>query len=65
MERSDRLMGSQLLQDKVLNHPQLEVHTNMRVTEFRSEGGKLSAVVATTYSGSQRRSMPLARGSTA
>lgn len=46
VERSDRLMGSQLLRDKVLNHPQLEVHTNMQVTEFRGEGGKLSAVVA-------------------
>jgi thioredoxin reductase (NADPH) len=46
LERSDRLKGSQLLRDKVLNHPQLEVHRNMEVAEFRGEGGKLSAVVA-------------------
>ena len=46
IERSDRLKGSQLLRDKVLNHPQLEVHTKMEVTEFRGEGGKLSAIVA-------------------
>ncbi len=46
IERSDRLKGSQLLRDKVLNHPQLEVHTNMEVTEFRGEGGKLSAIAA-------------------
>ena len=46
IERSDRLKGSQLLADKVLNHPQLEAHTNMEVTEFRGEGGKLSAIVA-------------------
>ncbi len=61
VERSDRLMGSQLLRDKVLNHPQLEVHTNMRVTEFRGEGGKLSAVVARDkVSGEERVFRPAA-----
>ena len=45
LERGDRLQGSPLLRDKVLNHPQMEVHTNTQVTEFRGNG-KLSAVVA-------------------
>ncbi len=61
VERSDRLMGSQLLRDKVLNHPQLEVHTDMQVTEFRGEGGKLSTVVATdNESGEERVFRPAA-----
>ncbi len=46
IERNPQLKGSQLLREKVLKHPQLEVHTNTQVTEFQGEGGKLSAIVA-------------------
>ena len=46
LERSSQLKASQLLQDKVLKHPKIDVHTNIEVTEFRGDGGKLSAVVA-------------------
>lgn len=45
IEYEPRLKASALLQEKVLGHPQLEVHTNMQVTEFRGKG-KLAAVAA-------------------
>ena len=45
IEYSPQLNASPLLQDKVLNHPQFEVHRNTQVTEFQGDG-KLSAVVA-------------------
>jgi len=45
IEYMPRLNASQLLQDKVLSHPQFEVHTNMEVREFQGEG-KLTAVIA-------------------
>ena len=44
VEFSERLGASQLLQEKVRNHPQFEVHTNSEVVEFRGSG-KLSEVV--------------------
>ncbi len=44
VEFGERLGASQLLQDKVRNHPQFEVHTNSEVVEFRGNG-KLSEVV--------------------
>ena len=44
VEFSERLGASQLLQDKVLNHHQFEIHTNSEVVEFRGNG-KLSEVV--------------------
>lgn len=46
VEHGSQLNASPLLRDKVLNHPQFEVHTNTQVTEFQSEDSKLSAVVA-------------------
>lgn len=45
IEYQPRLNASQLLQEKVLSHPQFEVHTNMEVTGFQGEG-RLSGVVA-------------------
>lgn len=45
VEFQPRLKASKLLQDKVLSHPQFEVHTNMEILEFRGNG-RLSAVVA-------------------
>ncbi len=59
-ERGDRLKASPLLQDKVLNHPQMEVHTNTEVTEFRGNG-KLSAIVLKdTVTGEERVFQPAA-----
>ncbi len=45
VEYQPRLKASQLLQEKVLSHPQFVVHTNMQVTEFQGDR-RLSAVVA-------------------
>lgn len=44
VEFQPQLNASRILQEKVLNHPQFEVHTNTRVVEFRGKK-KLSAVV--------------------
>ena len=45
-ERSDSLRGSKILQDKVRNHPKMEVRTNAAVKAFKStQDGKLAAVV--------------------
>jgi len=46
LEYNPELKASQLLQDKVRNHPQFEVHTNVQVTELKAKGNKLGAVVA-------------------
>lgn len=45
VEHQPTLKASQLLQDKVLSHPQFVVHTNMEITEFRGNG-RLDAVLA-------------------
>jgi thioredoxin reductase (NADPH) len=45
LEYGPELKGSQLLQDKVRNHPQFEVHTNTQVTELRAKDNKLAAVL--------------------
>ena len=48
VEYSDRLAGNKLLQDKVMNHPKMEVLLNRAVKEFkpRDDGsGKLGAVI--------------------
>lgn len=45
IEYEPKLKASALLQEKVLNHPQFEVHTNTAVTEFRGKG-KLASVAA-------------------
>jgi thioredoxin reductase (NADPH) len=48
VEYKDRLAGNKLLQDKVLNHPKMEVLLNRRVKEFRAKedgSGKLGAVI--------------------
>jgi len=43
--REPELMASQILQDKVLNHPQIEILFNTDVKEFKGVGGKLESVV--------------------
>jgi thioredoxin reductase (NADPH) len=48
VEYNDRLAGNKLLQDKVLNHPTMEVLLNRAVKEFKTKddgSGKLGAVV--------------------
>jgi thioredoxin reductase (NADPH) len=46
LEHGTELRASQLLQDKVRNHPQFEIHTNIQVTELKAKGNKLGAVLA-------------------
>lgn len=48
VEYKDRLAGNKLLQDKVLNHPKMEVLLNRQVKEFISKedgSGKLGALI--------------------
>ncbi|MGC1908585.1 MAG: FAD-dependent oxidoreductase [Candidatus Dormiibacterota bacterium] len=45
LQRGPELTASRLLQDKVLNHPQLSVHTNVEVLELQGES-RLEGVVA-------------------
>ena len=53
------LNASQLLQDKVRNHPRFDVHTNTQVTEFVGSGGRLQEVVTIDRdSGEERRWTP-------
>jgi thioredoxin reductase (NADPH) len=42
--RGDELSASQVIQEKTLNHPQIDVRFNMEVTNFSGAGGKLKAV---------------------
>ena len=59
LEFSPELKASQLLQDKVRNHPKFEVHTNTQVTELRGSGGRLQEVVARDRdSGEEHRWQP-------
>ena len=43
--REDNLSASQILQDKVLNHPDIKVLFNTEVEEFRGEKSKLKSVI--------------------
>lgn len=42
--RGDKLSASQVIQEKTLNHPQIEVRFQTEVTKFSGAGGKLKAV---------------------
>lgn len=42
--RGDKLSASQVIQEKTLNHPQIEVRFNTEVTRFSGSGGKLKAL---------------------
>jgi thioredoxin reductase (NADPH) len=42
--RGHELTASQVIQEKVMNHPQIEVRFNIQVTKFSGKGGKLKAV---------------------
>ncbi|MCL4269041.1 MAG: FAD-dependent oxidoreductase, partial [Anaerolineales bacterium] len=42
--RGDKLTASQIIQEKALNHPQIDVRFNTEVTNFSGAGGKLKAV---------------------
>ncbi|HKD96719.1 MAG TPA: FAD-dependent oxidoreductase [Micromonosporaceae bacterium] len=45
-ERGDALRASQLVQDKVRNHPQFTVHLNTEVVSMAGSGGRVTDVVA-------------------
>jgi thioredoxin reductase (NADPH) len=60
IEYQPRLNASQLLQEKVLSHPQFEVHTNMEVTGFQGEGRLSSVVARDRETGEQRVFHPAA-----
>lgn len=42
--RSDKLTASQVIQEKTLNHPQIDIRFNTEVTNFSGDGGKLKSV---------------------
>jgi thioredoxin reductase (NADPH) len=42
--RGDELSASQVIKEKTLNHPQIDVRFNTEVTNFSGAGGKLKAV---------------------
>ena len=42
--RGDKLTASQVIQEKALNHPQIDVRFNTEVINFSGAGGKLKAV---------------------
>ena len=59
VEYQPDLKASQLLQDKVRNHPRFDVHTNTQVTEFIGRRGRLQAVLAVDReSGEEHRWTP-------
>jgi len=43
--REPELMASKILQDKILNHPQIKILFNTIVKEFNGSGGKLESVL--------------------
>ena len=45
--RGEKLTTSQILQDKALSHPKIEVRFNTEVTGFDGSGGKLKSVMTT------------------
>lgn len=42
--RGDKLTASQVIQEKALNHPQIDIRFNTEVTNFSGGGGKLKSV---------------------
>ena len=43
--RGSELKASQILKEKVLSHPQIDIQFNTEVVEFDGKGGKLKSVV--------------------
>ena len=43
--REPELMASKILQDKVLDHPQIKIHFNTDVQKFSGSGGKLESML--------------------
>lgn len=46
VEFTPELKASPLLQEKILNNKQFEIHTNTQITEFKGSKGKLQSVTA-------------------
>lgn len=42
--RGDKLTASQVIQEKALNHPQIDIRFNTEVAKFSGDGGKLKSV---------------------
>ncbi len=51
LEVGERLGGSQVLQDKVMNHPAMEVRLQTKVEEFKGEGRLAGVVIRDLKSG--------------
>ena len=59
MVRGSQLTASQIIQEKVLNHPQIEVRFNTEVTGFKGSGGKLNEVlIRDNHSGEEQSIHP-------
>ncbi len=57
LERGDRLGASQILQDKVAEHPEIEVRLHSTVEEFKGNG-RLSSVVVKDLQSEQVEELP-------
>ena len=58
MEVRDRLVGSRILQEKVLSHPAMNVRLNTTVQEFKGDGRLSSIVVKDLSSGQEEELNP-------
>ncbi len=57
--REPELIASQILQDKVLSHPQIKILFNTDVQEFKGSGGKLESVmIKNSLTGEQEEITP-------
>jgi thioredoxin reductase (NADPH) len=60
LQRGPELSASRLLQDKVLNHPQFSVHTNIEVKELQGKSRLEGVVARDTATGEEFRWNPAA-----
>jgi thioredoxin reductase (NADPH) len=59
--RGDKLTASQVIQEKVLNHPKIEVLFNTEIAQFSGSGGKLKEVlILNNQTGDQQTIHPAA-----
>ncbi len=60
LEFQPQLSASRLVQEKVLAHPQFEVHTNVQVTALRGNGRLSAVIVRDRTTGKEREFRPAA-----
>ena len=58
LERSNRLKASQVLREKIANHPKIEIRTNTIVKEFKGEAKLNSIITENTESGATEEIQP-------